>query len=152
MVPSAFTNPVVVYPVVAWMVAQLIKILIHYWRERKLSLMLLLSAGGMPSAHSAFVCALVVAIALREGVDSSLFALALALASIVMYDAAGVRRAAGQQATVLNQILEELFQGHPICEEKLKELLGHTPTQVVVGATCGVSCTLVGMLLVWHGA
>lgn len=149
---GAVTNPVVVYPLIAWWLAQMLKIAIHYWRCRELSLRLFFSAGGMPSSHAAFVCALTVAVALREGMDSSLFALALGLAGIVMYDATGVRRAAGNQATVLNQIVEELFQGHPISERKLIELLGHTPTQVVAGAVCGVACTLFGMLFVWRGA
>jgi len=149
---GALTNPVVVYPLFAWGLAQMLKIAIHYWRCHEFSPRLLISAGGMPSSHSAFVCALAVAVALREGMDSSLFALALGLAGIVMYDATGVRRAAGHQATVLNQIVEELFQGHPISDRKLTELLGHTPTQVVVGAICGGFLTLFGMMLVWHGA
>jgi acid phosphatase family membrane protein YuiD len=92
-----------------------------------------------------------VAIAFREGVDSSLFALAVGVAGVVMYDATSIRRAAGHQATVLNQIIEELFQGHPISEEELRELLGHTPTQVFFGALLGTVSTLIGMLLVWNG-
>jgi acid phosphatase family membrane protein YuiD len=144
-------NPAVIYPIVAWWVAQGIKILIHYWRSHKFEPRLIAAPGGMPSSHSAFVCSIAVAIAMREGMNSSLFALSVGLAGVVMYDAAGVRRAAGRQATVLNQIVEELFQGHPISDRKLQELLGHTPTQVVVGATCGVLCTLVGMMWIWRG-
>jgi hypothetical protein len=92
----------------------------------------------MPSSHSALVCALATAIGIKEGLSSTLFALAFALAVIVMYDAAGVRRAAMMQARILNQIVDELFQGHPISETRLRELLGHTPFEVVVGAILGV--------------
>lgn len=145
------TNPTLVYPMVAWWLSQAIKVLINYARERRLNLQLLTSAGGMPSSHSAFVCAIATAIAFREGLNSSLFALSLGLAGVVMYDAAGVRRAAGQQATVINQIVEELFQGHPISDERLQELLGHTPTQVIVGAVLGSLFTVIGMTLFWRG-
>ena len=123
-------NPALVYGLVAGFLAQGLKVLIDWRRDGELDLGLLTSAGGMPSSHSALVCAMAVAIAFREGVGSSLFALAVGVAGVVMYDATSIRRAAGHQATVLNQIIEELFQGHPISEEKLKELLGHTPTQV----------------------
>ena len=91
---------------------------------------LMTSAGGMPSSHSALVCAMAVAIAFREGLDSPLFALAAGVAGVVMYDAASIRRAAGHHASILNQIINELFQGHPISDKELQELLGHTPTQV----------------------
>jgi len=95
----------------------------------------------MPSSHSALVAALATAVGLREGLNSSLFAISVILAMVVMYDAAGVRRAASAQARILNQILDELFQGHPIQEERLRELLGHTPIQVLVGAAMGVTIT-----------
>ncbi len=91
----------------------------------------------MPSSHSAMVVSLATGIAIRDGSGSNLFALALALAVIVMYDAAGVRRAASIQARILNQIIDELFQGHPISETRLRELLGHTPIEVLAGAALG---------------
>jgi acid phosphatase family membrane protein YuiD len=145
-------NPVFVYSISAWAIAQAIKLSIAYFRERRLDLSLLVSAGGMPSSHSAFVCSIAVAIAFREGLNSSLFALAVGLAGVVMYDAAGVRRAAGRQATVLNLIVGELFQGHPMSEEKLQELLGHTPTQVFLGAVLGILFTWIGMAYIWDGS
>lgn len=148
---ALFTNAVLIYGALAWFTAQILKVILTYIRERRLKLGLFWSAGGMPSSHSAFVCAISVAIALQEGMGSPLFALAVGIAVIVMYDAAGVRRAAGHQATVLNKIIEELFQGHPMSEEELKEILGHTPTQVFFGAVLGVIMTLIGMTLVWHG-
>lgn len=106
----------------------------------------------MPSSHTAIISSITVGIAIREGIDSPLFALAVGIAGVVMYDAAGVRRAAGHQAAVLNQIVDELFQGHPISEERLRELLGHTPLQVLAGAILGVAVTLIGMKLVWSGS
>lgn len=123
---------------IAWTIAQILKVIIELVWKRKLNLRLLTSAGGMPSSHSAMVCGLSTAIGIREGVSSSLFAMSLVLASVVMYDATGVRRAAGIQASILNQIIDELFQGHPISETRLRELLGHTPIQVVVGAVLGI--------------
>ena len=148
---ALLSNPALVYGVMAWWLAQGAKVLIGYIRSHRVDLRLLISAGGMPSSHSAFVSAMAVAIAQSEGLDSPLFALAAGLAGVVMYDAAGVRRAAGRHATILNQIIEELFQGHPISDRELKELLGHTPTQVVLGATLGALCTWVGMMFVWTG-
>ncbi len=123
---------------VAWTVAQILKVIVELVWKRKLNLRLLTSAGGMPSSHSAMVCGLSTAIGMHDGVSSSLFAMSLVLASVVMYDATGVRRAAGIQASILNQIIDELFQGHPISETHLRELIGHTPVQVVVGAFLGI--------------
>lgn len=122
----------------AWATAQVLKVLIELIFRRKLDLRLLTSAGGMPSSHSAIVCALATAVGMHDGVSSSLFAITLVLAVVVMYDAAGVRRAAGVQARILNQIIDELFQGHPISETRLRELIGHTPIQVFVGAALGI--------------
>jgi acid phosphatase family membrane protein YuiD len=145
------SNPALVYGLTCWLIAQTIKMLIEYIRERRINLRLLISSGGMPSAHAAFVCGMALSIALTEGVGSPLFALAVGVAAVVMYDAAGVRRAAGHQATVINQIVDELFQGHPISEEKLEVLLGHTPIQVFFGALLGLVVTGIGMALVWGG-
>ena len=122
----------------AWAIAQILKVLIELIWRHKLDLRLLTSAGGMPSSHSAIVCALATAVGMHDGVSSSLFAMSLVLAVVVMYDAAGVRRAAGVQARILNQIIDELFQGHPISETRLRELIGHTPIQVFVGAALGI--------------
>jgi uncharacterized protein len=133
-----FSNRILQAVFVPWLIAQISKPIIEYIRKRRLNLRLLASAGGMPSSHSASVCALATAVALQEGVTSTLFAIAFLLAIIVMYDAAGVRRAASIQAHILNQIIDELFQGHPISETRLRELLGHTPVEVVAGAVLGI--------------
>lgn len=144
-------NPVFICSCIAWFLAQGIKTAICLVREHELRWDLITATGGMPSSHSAFACSLATAIALRDGLNSSLFALAFGFAVVVMTDAVGLRRAAGKQATVVNQIVEELFTGHPISDEKLKELLGHTPTQMVLGALLGIICSAVYMLLVWKG-
>jgi len=92
----------------------------------------------MPSSHSSLVVSSMVSIGLNYGFDSPLFGLATALAMIVVYDAAGVRRQAGIQAQKINQLIEELLSGHPISEEQLKEVLGHTPSQVIAGSLLGL--------------
>jgi hypothetical protein len=143
---ALFSNRVLIAALTWWAVAQLVKVPINYAVQRKLDLRLWVSAGGMPSSHSALVCALATSAALEEGLGSAAFAICVALAMVVMYDAAGVRRAASQQARILNQIMDELFQGRPINEERLKELLGHTRFQVIVGALMGV----LGTLLMWR--
>ena len=124
---------------VSWAIAQVLKVLIELIWRRKLNLRLLTSAGGMPSSHSASVCALATAIAIREGAGSTLFVLSIVFAIVVMYDAAGVRLAASIQARILNQIIDELFQGHPISETRLRELIGHTPIEVFAGAVLGIA-------------
>jgi acid phosphatase family membrane protein YuiD len=133
-----FANRVAQATFIAWMTAQILKVIIELAWRRKLNLRLLTSAGGMPSSHSATVCALATAIAIHDGMSSSLFAMSLVFAIVVMYDAAGVRRAASIQARILNRIIDELFQGHPISDTHLRELLGHTPFEVLVGAVYGV--------------
>lgn len=145
-------NTALVYGFVSWFVAQVIKIALQWKHERRFDLRTVFAAGGMPSSHSALVCSIAVAVAMSEGIGSPLFAVAVGVAAVVMYDAAGVRRAAGHHATILNQIIDELFQGHPISDEKLGELLGHTPTQVLLGALLGIVLTWVGMAFVWDGA
>ena len=142
MVKELLSNSVLWVPIGCWALAQILKMVLHLFTKRRLDLRLLFSAGGMPSAHATFVCALSTATAMREGIGSTLFALSVGLAIIVMYDAAGVRRAASRQARVLNRILDELFQGQPLREERLRELLGHTPVEVMVGA-------LIGTVLTW---
>lgn len=123
----------------ASLVAQFLKLLIEYIRSRKINFRVLLETGGMPSSHSSFVTALATCVGQIKGWDSPEFAIATVFAIIVMYDATGVRRAAGKQARILNKIVDELFQEHPVFNEKrLKELLGHTPIQVIGGCFLGI--------------
>lgn len=137
-------NRVLIASVLAWAVAQLSKTLYELIRFRKLRFNRLVSSGGMPSSHSAFVTSLAAATGRVAGVDSVVFAIAVVLAAIVMYDAAGVRRAVSIQARILNQMIDEAYQGKPFAEKRLRELIGHTPTQVIVGGLLGIA---VGLLL-----
>lgn len=129
-------------PLSAGLVVQLYKFLFEWVLRRDFDLRVLARAGGMPSSHAAMVCSLVSAIGYRSGPRSDVFALAAIFALVVMYDATGVRQAAGKQAKVLNQILRELFTGQPVSEEELKELIGHSPTEVYVGALIGILYTV----------
>jgi acid phosphatase family membrane protein YuiD len=134
-----FANRVFQATFLVWGTAQMLKFFIELLYRRRVNFRLLTTAGGMPSSHSAAVSALTTAIAIREGVSSSIFVLSLLFAVVTMYDAAGVRRAASIQAHILNQMIEELFQGHPISENKLRELLGHTPIEVFAGLVLGIA-------------
>ncbi|KAG0518951.1 hypothetical protein BDA96_09G221900 [Sorghum bicolor] len=136
-------NPTFVSGLVAWAVAQAAKALLTSVVERRWDLRMLFSSGGMPSSHTALCTALTASVALCHGVSDALFPVCLGFTLIVMYDATGVRRHAGMQAEVLNKIVEDLFEGHPISERKLKELLGHTPSQVFAGA-------ILGILVAWY--
>ena len=111
-------------------------------RERKVRLSLLASAGGMPSAHSAVVVALTTRVGIQDGVGSTSFALALVFAGIVLYDAAGVRRAVSHQARILNRMLEEGLEYQRFSEKRLLDLLGHTPFEVFVGSLLGLLVAL----------
>ena len=114
----------------------------EWLRKGVLSLHVLFSTGGMPSSHSALVTSLATTTGLQFGFGSGYFAISCVLALIVMYDARGVRQESGQHARILNQIVRELFSGHTISERELKELLGHTTTEVFVGALVGIIYTV----------
>ena len=124
--------------VCAWLVAQFTKMLCGLSRTGRLDFWYLVSVGGMPSAHSAMVSGLATSAGIEGGFDSPLFVVALAFALMTMFDASTVRRAAGLQARLLNEILDELFKEHHLSERKLKELLGHTRIEIVAGMMIGV--------------
>jgi acid phosphatase family membrane protein YuiD len=128
---------------VSWLSAQGVKPMLYWITTRRWDWHWLYRSGGMPSSHSAAVSSLATAIGMSEGLDSAAFAIAMVTALVVLYDAAGVRRAASMQANVLNQILTELFRGRPIAQTRLRELIGHTPFEVLVGAALGVGIALV---------
>ena len=123
--------------VVAWVIAQLSKPLIYYVHTRRVDLRYLAAAGGMPSSHSAVVVALATRIGIDTGLSSIPFALATIFAVVVMYDAAGVRRAVSVQARILNRMLTEMIEAQHFNEDRLRELIGHTPFEVFVGALLG---------------
>jgi uncharacterized protein len=135
-------NDILVVSVLAWALAQFSKVLINLLRERRLRVRYLAAAGGMPSSHSALVTALATRVGMVAGVSSPLFAVALIFAAVVLYDAAGVRRAVSHQARILNQILDEAFEYQRFSEKRLMELLGHTPFEVFVGLLLGTITAL----------
>ena len=126
----------------SWMLAQVTKMICFFVHARKLDFGFLVSTGGMPSAHSSLAAALCTSVAIQMGTQDILFAVTLAFAAIVMFDAQSVRRAAGQQARVLNKMLDELFKTHRFSHEHLAELLGHTETEVFLGMLMGVLVAL----------
>lgn len=131
-------NSFLVTGAVAWFTAQFIKIFIEFCKSKKLNLDLIMASGGMPSSHSSFTCAIATSIGFEEGFGSAIFALAVAFAFVVMYDAQGVRRAAGDQAKIINVLVEKIEDTGIVMDEKLKELLGHTHLEVFFGAILGI--------------
>ena len=127
-------------PVVAWAIAQVAKVALSSIRQRRLNLRVLADPGGMPSSHSAIVMGLTTAIGHHGGLTSPSFAIALIFSFVVMY---GVRRAAGRQAAVLNRLVQDLVHMRGMQEMELRELLGHTPFEVLVGAVLGVAVGLI---------
>ena len=130
-------------PLVAWGIAQIAKVTLTSVRQRRLNLRVLAETGGMPSSHSAIVMGLAAAVGKYSGVTSADFAIALIFSFVVMYDAAGLRRAAGRQAEVLNRLVEDLVHMRGVQEQRLRELLGHTPLEVLVGAVLGIAVGLI---------
>jgi uncharacterized protein len=140
-------NRILLVAVAACLIAQVLKLIIDLIQNGKVSAKVLTTTGGMPSAHSALVTALATGVGENLGWKSAEFAIATIFAIVVMYDAAGVRQAAGKQARILNQMMDELFsEDHKFNEEKLKELLGHTPVQVIAGAVLGIG---ISWLFMW---
>lgn len=139
------TNPVVDCGLLAWFLAQLIKVLLEAVLARRLNLRLFVSSGGMPSSHSALVVACTAAIGKLEGIQGGVFALSAIVASVVMYDACNVRRSAGDTARLVNQILAhvEKLTAEDFADD-LREVMGHTPLQVLMGALLGLG---VGLLV-----
>ncbi len=147
MHPSFTGNSILDLSLLAWFVAQLIKLILEMIVHRSFDITKMWSSGGMPSSHSSFVCSAAAAIGVREGTQSSLFALAVVFSFVVMYDACHVRRAAGEQAKILNLLRKKMETFSPLlAQTELKELLGHTPLQVCAGAALGVCTGYFGMI------
>ena len=148
-----FTNPVGVSTMLGWILGQLIKMPVEYLRHKRWDWTLLLSAGGMPSSHSALMTAVTTSIGLNAGWGSPLFALALAITGVVVYDATGVRRQAGFHAERINQIARELLKLKKLEENDasyLREIIGHTPGEAAAGVLFGALIALaVQWLMVW---
>ena len=141
-------NRVLLVSLIACLIAQALKLVVELVKNQKLNVRSLVTTGGMPSSHSTLVTALATEVGRQTGWESPDFAIATIFAIIVMYDAAGVRQAAGKQARILNQMIDELFHDkHEFNEDRLKELLGHTPVQVIVGFLLGVAISFVATLI-----
>ncbi|MFA6074573.1 MAG: divergent PAP2 family protein [Negativicutes bacterium] len=144
-----WANGVLWCAIISWAIAQLLKVFFDYARNGCFDATRLVGTGGMPSSHTALVVALTAAVGIKCGFASPDFAVAAILSAVVMYDATGIRRAAGRQATALNKIIKEMTEGHPVKEVHLKELLGHTPVEVIAGAVLGVVVALVLQYIGW---
>ena len=131
-------NQILMTAIVSWALAQLIKIVIELIRTHKINWQLLFATGGMPSSHSSLVVALATAVGLTQGFSSPLFAVATVLAFVVLYDAQGIRRQAGNQARIINRMLQNVENAGIKVDKNLKELLGHTPLQVLGGTLLGI--------------
>ena len=136
------SNDALLTAALAWFLAQISKLIIVLLRERQIQLSYLTSAGGMPSSHSAVVVALATRIGMDHGISSPLFAIAFVFAGVVLYDAAGIRRAVSVQARILNRMLEEVLELKRFNEKRLLELLGHTPFEVFIGSLLGMLVAL----------
>lgn len=135
---ALLNNKILMTTLFAWAIAQGIKVFLGIIREKRFNFKWFIGTGGMPSSHAAGATALATACGLQEGFDSILFALAAVFALVTMFDAQGVRRSAGQQAVILNQVLDDIYWKGKIEAERLFELIGHTPLQVITGGLLGI--------------
>lgn len=140
-------NPVLLSALTAWLIAQVLKVVIDLISEKRMNWGLLFQAGGMPSSHSAMVSATALSAGFIYGFASPVFSVAAVLAMIVIYDATGVRREAGRQAALINSIIEELSKGKFPPQGKLKEMLGHTPGEAFLGTLLGL---LIGFVVCFY--
>ena len=145
MIPLFITgNKPLDVAILSWLVAQVAKVILVLIQDRKLDFRRLVGSGGMPSSHTSFVVALTTAVALTEGYRSTLFAVCVVFSLVVMYDASNVRRAAGEQAKILNYMMDHWNDQSPeLFERNLKELLGHTPFEVLSGALLGILMAMI---------
>jgi acid phosphatase family membrane protein YuiD len=149
MLSDLLSNQILVIAVCTWGVTQILKVIVILIQEKRLAWSYFVTSGGMPSSHTATVCALATSIAMTVGVSSIYFSIAVVLAVIVMYDAAGVRQSVGQHSVVLNRIIKEFsFKvPKPEREKDFREFIGHTPFQVFVGAMLGIGIAWVWVIL-----
>lgn len=135
---AVFHNKVFIATLLGWVTAQSIKIVINSVKEKRFNFRWLVGTGGMPSAHSSGVMALATAVGIEQGLASTIFIVTLVFAVVIAFDAQGVRRATGQQAEILNKIMDDIYWRRKIQEDRLKELIGHTPFEVFVGSIIGI--------------
>lgn len=143
---EAYRNKILMTTLSAWMIAQTIKVVIGVFRLKKFDFRLFIGSGGMPSSHAAGATCLATSVGLECGFDSAYFALAFAFAIVVMFDAQGVRRSTGKQAGILNKIMDDIYWRGKIQELRLRELIGHTPVEVIIGGFLGIAIALVSWM------
>ncbi len=142
-------NKVLIAVLSAWLLAQALKIPTEYVRSRRWMWAMFFAAGGMPSSHTALMVAGTLAVGLYHGFDNPVFAIAVGVTMIIAHDAAGVRRQAGKHAERINLLFDELLHGHVLTEEELKEVIGHTPLEVIGGIILGLLVAIV-QWMIWH--
>ena len=140
---TIFHNKILMISLWVWAITQGIKVLLGIIREKRFNFKWFIGTGGMPSSHAAGATALATTCGLEHGFNSSVFALAAVFALVTMFDAQGVRRSAGQQAVILNQILDDMYWRGKIEADRLIELIGHSPLQVIIGAVLGILLSLI---------
>ncbi len=141
--PEIWHNRIFLITLMVWALAQTTKVIIGFFKEKRFNFRWFIGTGGMPSSHAAGVTALATATGLEYGFDTVFFALAATFALVTMFDAQGVRRATGQQATILNKMMDDIYWKGQIEERRLIELVGHTPVQVLAGFLFGIFWTLI---------
>lgn len=146
--PELFNNLPLDVALIAWMIAQIIKVPLTFIGTGRWNWALLASPGGMPSSHSALVAGAAQMIGLTEGFDSPLFAVAFVVAMIVIYDATGIRRQAGRHARIINKMILDMQSGHPLKQEQLREVLGHTPLEALAGTLLGIGVAQLAWFIV----
>ncbi len=140
-------NPILIAGLIGWAIAQIVKVPLEFRRIQRWNWALLLAPGGMPSSHTALVVGVTHATGLFVGYDTPLFAFGVAFCMVVIYDATGIRRQAGKHAEMINAMIEDLAAGHPLKEEQLREVLGHTPKEVIGGFFLGLAVAQIVYLL-----
>ena len=136
-------NRIFITTLIAWVIAQSIKVAVGVVREKRFDFKWFIGTGGMPSSHSAGVTALATSVGLIHGFNSAIFAITAIFTLIIMFDAQGVRRATGEQAEILNKIMDDIYHGKQIREDRLKELIGHTPVEVLIGGLLGILVAII---------
>ena len=136
--PEVTQNKIFTVTLIVWCLAQIAKVITGFFKEKRFNFRWLLNTGGMPSSHAAGASALATCVGIEIGFDSAVFAVAAAFAMVTMFDAQGVRRATGQQAGILNKMMDDMYWKGQIEEKRLKELVGHTPIQVIGGFLFGI--------------
>ncbi len=140
--PELWHNRILLMTLLVWVLAQTTKVIIGFFKEKRFNFRWFIGTGGMPSSHAAGVSALATAVGIEHGFYSTFFAIAAIFALVTMFDAQGVRRSTGQQATVLNKMMDDIYWKGQVEEKRLLELVGHTPVQVLAGMFFGIIWTV----------